>query len=96
MSGKDPITLTMILQDMGGALEAGGLLSAAGRQIGGHDGAVVSDAKRASTRPRAKHNAWFYYLTAMGLTAPVNFMSTPQLDKLAEEMQSARPGDLPA
>ncbi|HTV65961.1 MAG TPA: hypothetical protein VMD98_10160, partial [Bryocella sp.] len=42
------------------------------------------------------HDAWFYYLTAWDLTAPVNFMSTPQLDKIAEEMQSARPADLPS
>ena len=41
------------------------------------------------------HNAWFYYLTAWDLLAPVNFMSTPQLDKVADEMQAARPGDLP-
>jgi hypothetical protein len=27
--------------------------------------------------------------------APVNFMSTPQLDKIADEMQGARPSDLP-
>ena len=42
------------------------------------------------------HNAWFYYLTAWDLLAPVDFMSTPQLDKVADEMQAARPGDVPS
>jgi hypothetical protein len=40
------------------------------------------------------HNAWFYYLTAWDLAAPVQFMSTRKLDKIADEMQSARPADL--
>jgi len=41
-------------------------------------------------------DAWFYYLTAWDLTAPVNFMSTPDLDKIAQEMQSSRPANLPS
>ncbi|HZU23784.1 MAG TPA: hypothetical protein VE998_13215, partial [Terriglobales bacterium] len=42
------------------------------------------------------HNAWFYYAVAWDLAAPLPFMSTAPLDKIAQEMQSLRPGDLPS
>ena len=92
--GKEPITLTLILQEMPGAWKLAGYYPRLA-SIGGHDGQwYLSKAREFKTKGQS-HNAWFYYLTAWELMAPVDFMSTPQLDKLADEMQAARPGDLP-
>jgi len=95
VNGKDPITLTLVLQNIGGAWKLAGYYPRLDA-IGGHDGPwFLSKAREYKSKGDAR-DAWFYYLTAWELSAPVNFMSTPQLDKLAEEMQSARPGDLPS
>jgi hypothetical protein len=85
----------MILQDMGGSWKLAGYyprLSA----IGGHDGQWYLTKAREYKAANQLHDAWFYYLTAWDLMAPVNFMGNPQLDKVAEEMQSVRPSDLPS
>jgi hypothetical protein len=94
IEGKEPITLALILQEMAGAWKlAGYYLRLA--SIGGHDGQwYLSKAREFKTKGQSR-NAWFYYLTAWELMAPVDFMSTPQLDKVADEMQAARPRDLP-
>jgi hypothetical protein len=95
VNGKDPITLSLILQNVGGAWKLAGYYPRL-NSIGGHDGQwFLSKARQYKTQGKA-HDAWFYYLTAWELTAPVNFMSTQSLDQLAEEMQKARPGDLPS
>jgi hypothetical protein len=95
VSGKDPITLTLILQDMGGAWKLAGYYPRLDA-IGGHDGEWYLTKARDFKAKGQLHDAWFYYLTAWDLTAPVNFMSTPQLDKIATEMQAARPSDMPS
>jgi len=95
IDGKDPITLTLILQEMAGGWKLAGYYPRLD-SIGGHDGQwYLAKAREFKAKGQA-HNAWFYYLTAWDLMAPVNFMSTPQLDKVADEMQAARPGDLPS
>jgi hypothetical protein len=95
VSGKNPITLTLILQDVGGAWKLAGYYPRLDA-IGGHDGDWYLTKARDFKAKGQLHDAWFYYLTAWDLTAPVNFMSTPQLDKIATEMQAARPSDLPS
>jgi hypothetical protein len=95
VNGKDPITLTLILQEQGGMWKLAGYYPRLD-SIGGHDGQWYLAKARDYKAKGQSHNAWFYYLTAWDLEAPVNFMSTPQLDKLAEEMQSSRPADLPS
>jgi hypothetical protein len=95
VNGKDPITLSLILQNLGGAWKLAGYYPRLDA-IGGHDGQwYLTQARQYKTKGQTL-NAWFYYLTAWDLTAPVNFMSTPQLDKIAEEMQSSRPSSLPS
>src|SRR5579871_179397 len=95
VNGKDPITLSLILENMGGAWKLAGYYPRL-NAIGGHDGQwFLSKARQYKAQGKA-HVAWFYYLTAWELTAPVNFMSTQSLDQLAEEMQKARPTDLPS
>ncbi len=95
VNGKEPITLTLILQNVSGAWKLAGYYPRLD-SIGGHDGPWYLDRAREFKAKGQSHNAWFYYLTAWELSAPVNFMSTPKLDKLAEEMQTARPSDLPS
>jgi hypothetical protein len=92
---KEPIRLTMILQNIGGSWKLAGYYPRL-TSIGGHDGQWFLSKARDFKAAHQLHNAWLYYLTAWDLLAPVNFMSTPQLDKIAEEMQSARPADLPS
>ena len=94
IAGKDPITLTLILQDLNGSWKLAGYYPRLD-SIGGHDGQWYLTKAREYKSKGQLHNAWFYYLTAWDLIAPVNFMSTPQLDKIADEMQGARPSDLP-
>jgi hypothetical protein len=93
--GKAPITLSMVLQQFGGAWKLGGFY-ARPTQIGGHDGNWYLTKAREYKSRGGNHNAWFYYLTAWELLNPVSFMSTPQLDKIVDEMQLVRPSDLPA
>jgi uncharacterized protein (DUF2141 family) len=94
VDGKNPITLTLILQDMNGTWKLAGYYPRLDA-IGGHDGEWYLTKAREFKAKGQSHDAWFYYLTAWDLTAPVNFMGTPQLDKIATEMQGARPSDLP-
>jgi hypothetical protein len=95
VTGADPITLTMILQDKGGNSWKLAGYYARLNAIGGHDGPWFLAKAREYKEKGQAHNAWFYYLTAWDLIAPVDFMGTPQLDKLSDEMQAARPADLP-
>lgn len=95
VTGKDPITLTLVLENIGAAWKLAGYYPRLD-EIGGHDGQWYLSKAREHKAKGQSHNAWFYYLTAWDLTAPVEFMSTPQLDKIADEMQSARPSDLPS
>ncbi|HYN16101.1 MAG TPA: hypothetical protein VES66_09990 [Terriglobales bacterium] len=91
-SGK--YALTTVLKQEGGAWKLAGYYSKPA-EVGGHDGQWFLTRAREHKAKGANHNAWFYYLTAWDLTAPVDFISTPRLDKLSDEMQSVRPSDLP-
>ncbi len=94
-SGKEPITLTLVLEDAGNnAWKLGGYY-ARRNTLGGHDGQWYMAKAREYKEKGQRLNAWFYYLTAWDLLAPVDFMSTPALDKLSDETQAARPADLP-
>ena len=96
VSGKEPLTLTMLLQDAGnGNWKLAGYYVRLS-SLGGHDGRWFLTKSREYKDKGQAHNAWFYYLTAWDLLAPVDFMSTPTLDKMSDEMQAARPPDLPS
>ncbi len=95
VNGKDPITLTVVLQNLNGAWKLAGYYPRLD-SLGGHDGDWYLAKAREYKAKGYSRDAWFYYLTAWDLKAPVNFMSTPQLDKIADEMQAARPSDLPS
>ncbi len=94
--GEHPITLTMILEDAGkNSWKVAGYYVRL-NSVGAHDGQWFLSKAREFKQKGQPYNAWFYYLTAWDLIAPVDFMGTPQLDKLSDEIQSARPPELPS
>jgi hypothetical protein len=91
--GKSPITLSVILQNTGGWKLAG--FYARPTQVAGHDGDwYVTRANDYKARGE-NHNAYFYYLQGWDLLAPVNFMSTAQLDKISDAIAAVKPSDIP-
>ncbi len=93
--GKVPITVSMILQEMASHQWKLGGFYARPTSLAGHDAQwYLSQAQDYKAKGEA-HNAWFYYLAGWDLSAPVPFMSNTQLDKISDEMQTARPADLP-
>ncbi len=94
-TSKGPYALSLILKQQNGAFKLAGYYSKPA-QIGGHDGDwYLSKAREFKTKGETR-DAWFYYLTAWDLLAPVDFISTPKLDRIVDEMQAVRPSDLPA
>ena len=96
LTGKEPLTLTMVLKDTGqNSWKLGGYYI---RQntLGGHESQWFLSKAREFKQKGQPLAAWFYYLTAWDLTAPVDFVSIPALDKLNDEMQAARPPNLPS
>ena len=61
----------------------------------GHDGVWYWTQARAYANKKQEWNAYFYYQTAAYLLSPVDFISSPNLDKLQKEMNGVRPEGLP-
>lgn len=92
-SPQVPFLLTQILKNNSGWKLAGFYLKPA--RLAGHDPAWFLQKAREFKARGETRNAWFYYLAAWDMTAPVEFMSTRPLDKLVDEMAQVRPNDLP-
>jgi len=91
---KGKFALTLVLRQEGGAWKLAGYYSKP-EEVDGHDSQWFLTKAREYKTKGSRLNAWFYYLTAWDLAAPVDFMSTRALDKLSDEMDSVRPADLP-
>lgn len=91
---KGPYTLSLVLQQMGNDWKLGGYYAKAS-QIAGHDAPWYIERARQYKAKGQLHNAYFYFLEARSLLAPVDFMSTLQTDKLYDEAQAALPPDVP-
>lgn len=94
---KQPQQISMILENdtpAGAQWKLAGLfvrpLTAAG-----HDGVWYWTQARAYAGKKQQWNAYFYYQTAVYLLSPVDFISSPNLDKLQKEMSGVRPDGLP-
>lgn len=61
----------------------------------GHDGVWFWTQARAFAGKQQNWNAYFYYQTAEFLLNPVDFFSSPNLQKLQKEAQGVRPAELP-
>jgi hypothetical protein len=63
--------------------------------LGGHDGVWFWRQARDYAARKQNWNAWFYYQTAQYLLNPVDFLSSPNLQKLLREAEDVQPGGLP-
>jgi len=61
----------------------------------GHDGLWYWESARKYSQRSMKWDAWFYYSAAAYLLNPVEFLSSPNLDKLKHEADMVRPETLP-
>ena len=61
----------------------------------GHNADWFLEQARAYKSKGQNRNAWFYYLAARDLLAPLPFMGTPALDALLDEQQQVQPAELP-
>ncbi|MGE5205342.1 MAG: hypothetical protein ACM3PW_06985 [Chlamydiota bacterium] len=63
--------------------------------IGGHDGQWFWDKARQFKAQGQTLNAYYYLIEARQLLSPVDFMGTPQLDRIYDETQQVIPKDMP-
>jgi len=63
--------------------------------MGGHDGLWFWRQAREYAAKKQLWDAYFYYQTAQFLLEPVDFLSSPNLQKLQREAEQNRPGSLP-
>lgn len=63
--------------------------------VAGHDGLWFWRGARAMAGKKENWGAWFYYQTAQQLLEPVDFLSSPNLQKLQRETEQSRPDSLP-
>jgi hypothetical protein len=94
-SSKGAYTVSFVLQQSGTDWKLGGFY-AKSTQISGHDGNWFADRARQFKAKGQLHNAWFYFAEARELLVPVPFMYTQKTDRLYDELQAAKPPDLPA
>ncbi len=93
--GKTPVTLTLVLQQDRGAWKVAGY-TVKQTEVGGHDVQWFLAQARAYKAKGNNTISYLYYLEAWHLAAPVSFAYTAQRDKIADEMQPARPPDWPS
>lgn len=93
--GKAPLTLTLILQQVGNDWKLAGFYPKSS-QAAGHDATWYAQRAREFKAKNQTHNAWLYYNEVTALSAPVDFMSTLATDKLYDEARAAQPPDAPA
>lgn len=62
---------------------------------GGHDGLWYWVTARKYAQTKMNWNAWLYYRIATNLLDPLDFLSSPNLEKLQREADQIRPTDLP-
>ena len=61
----------------------------------GHDGIWYWTQARDYSQKKMNWDAWFYYQNAAFLLDPVDFLSSPNMDKLRHETDQVRPENLP-
>jgi hypothetical protein len=91
---KGPYMVSMVLEQQGSDWKLAGYYV---RQasFGGRDAQWYWDKAREFKSKNELHNAYYYYIEARQLLVPVDFMGTPQLDKLYDETQQVVPKDMP-
>ena len=92
--GAHPVNVNFVLQQNGGAWQIAGL-TITPRALGGHDQKWFLTQARAYHAQGANFTAFMYYWEAWNMAVPVSFMYTPERDKIADEMQAAKPANFP-
>ena len=95
IGGKEPRTLTLVLQQVGTEWKLAGYYARMS-EAGGHNGAWFELRARDFRAKSENHNAWLYYREAIALSSPVDFMGTLVTDKLYDDVHATQPGDMPA
>ncbi|MGH9588563.1 MAG: hypothetical protein ACRD3F_16585 [Acidobacteriaceae bacterium] len=92
-----PQQITLILESQGTGSARWKLagLYVRPRTVAGHDGVWYWRQARVYAQKKQHWNAYFYYQTAEFLLNPVDFLSSPNLQKLQKEMAAVKPADLP-
>jgi len=62
----------------------------------GHDGLWYWSSARRFAQKNMSWDAWFYYQTAAYTLDPIDFLSSPNLEKLQKEQEAVKPSNLPA
>ncbi len=91
---KIPYFYSFLLKQAGTQWKIAGLFPRP-RQVLGHDAPWYWQQARDFKAKGQRFNAWFYYLVAKELAAPLPFMSTTKLDGFYDEVQSSLPPDFP-
>jgi hypothetical protein len=63
--------------------------------VAGHDGLWYWVSARKYAQSKADWAAWFYYRMATNLLDPLDFLSSPNLEKLQQESDKVHPSNLP-
>jgi hypothetical protein len=93
-NSKVPFFYSFLMRQEGTAWKLAGVFPRP-RQIAGHDSQWYWQQARDFKAKGQMHNAWYYYLAARELAAPLPFMSTAKLDNFYDEIQQSAPQDLP-
>lgn len=91
---EHPQAISMVLASDAGTWKLAGFFTRP-MTMGGHDGVWFWTQARAYAAKKELWNAWFYDQTAAFLLAPVDFLTSPNLQKLERETEKVRPEGLP-
>jgi len=90
-----PQQISLVLaQDAGQRWLLGGLFPKAMTEAG-HDGLWYWVSARKFAQKNMNWDAWFYYRTAAYYLDPVDFLSSPNMEKLQHEQEAVKPANLP-
>jgi hypothetical protein len=93
--GRQAVKLTLVFQQQASRWALAGY-TVKPSQVGGHDmNWYLTQARQFKSRGQ-NMTAYLFYLEAWDLSQPVEIEYTVQQDKLADEMQQAKPADWPA
>jgi hypothetical protein len=91
---KDPQQISLVLSQTNGRWLLGGFFDKP-MMTAGHDGIWYWKNARGYAQSKDAWSAWIYYQMATNLLTPLNFLSSPNLQKLHEEADQIRPSTFP-
>lgn len=91
---KNPQQVSLVLSETSGRWLLGGFFEKP-MLTAGHDGVWYWEGARRYVQSKDDWSAWLYYQMASNLLAPLNFITSPNLQKLHQEADQIRPGTFP-